>query len=68
MLAVTGLGSSLQAARERAYRAVTAIDWPEGFYRRDIGWRAFAPGDGAAPTTTIETTQTHTTTTTEQEG
>ena len=67
VLAVTGLGSSLQAARERAYRAVTAIHWPEGFYRRDIGWRAFAPGDGAdaAPSnTTIETT----TTTTEQEG
>lgn len=67
VLAVTGLGSSLQAARERAYRAVTAIDWPEGFYRRDIGWRAFAPGDGAGPTTTIDTTETHTTTT-EQEG
>ena len=23
-----------------AYAAVDAIDWPEGFCRRDIGWRA----------------------------
>lgn len=66
VLAVTGLGSSLQAARERAYRAVTAIDWPEGFYRRDIGWRAFAPGDGAGAARSNTTTETHTTT--EQEG
>jgi phosphoribosylamine--glycine ligase len=27
-------------ARERAYQAVGYIDWPEGFWRRDIGWRA----------------------------
>jgi phosphoribosylamine--glycine ligase len=30
----------LEAARERAYAAVERIDWPEGFHRRDIGWRA----------------------------
>ena len=65
VLAVTGLGSSLQAARERAYTAVAAIDWPEGFYRRDIGWRAFAPGDGAGAAPSNTTTET---TTTEQEG
>jgi phosphoribosylamine--glycine ligase len=28
------------AAQRRAYEAVSRIDWPQGFYRRDIGWRA----------------------------
>jgi phosphoribosylamine--glycine ligase len=27
-------------AQKRAYRAVDLIDWPDGFCRRDIGWRA----------------------------
>ena len=27
-------------AQKRAYAAVDRIDWPEGFCRRDIGWRA----------------------------
>jgi phosphoribosylamine---glycine ligase len=40
VLAITGLGPTLQAARDRAYGAVARIDWPEGFHRRDIGWRA----------------------------
>jgi phosphoribosylamine---glycine ligase len=40
VLAITGLGATLQAARDRAYGAVARIDWPEGFHRRDIGWRA----------------------------
>ena len=31
--------SDLETARERAYRAVDQIDWPEGFCRRDIGRR-----------------------------
>lgn len=39
VLNVTGLGASLAEARERAYAAVARIDWPEGFYRRDIGAR-----------------------------
>ena len=29
-------------AQQRAYRCVDQIDWPEGFCRRDIGWRAIA--------------------------
>jgi len=29
-------------ARDRAYAEVDRIDWPEGFCRRDIGWRAVA--------------------------
>ncbi|SMP25830.1 phosphoribosylamine--glycine ligase [Shimia sagamensis] len=40
VLNVTARGASLQEARDRAYAMVDAIDWPGGFYRRDIGWRA----------------------------
>jgi len=40
VLAVTGLGADLKDARDRAYAGVAAIDWPEGFWRTDIGWRA----------------------------
>ncbi len=40
VLNVTARGPSLREARERAYAMVDAIDWPEGFCRRDIGWRA----------------------------
>jgi len=39
VLAVTALGANLSEARDRAYRAVAAIDLPDGFHRRDIGWR-----------------------------
>lgn len=40
VLAVTASGDDLREAVERAYAGVDAIDWPEGFCRRDIGWRA----------------------------
>ncbi|BBU60111.1 phosphoribosylamine--glycine ligase [Methylosinus sp. C49] len=40
VLNVTALGDTAQAAQALAYRGVDAIDWPEGFCRRDIGWRA----------------------------
>ena len=40
VLNVTALGSSLSEARDKAYAAIGKIDWPEGFCRRDIGWRA----------------------------
>ncbi len=40
VLAATARGASLQEARDRAYALAEAIDWPQGFYRRDIGWRA----------------------------
>ncbi|HVJ41471.1 MAG TPA: phosphoribosylamine--glycine ligase [Dongiaceae bacterium] len=40
VLAVTALGKSVQEAQRKAYAAVDAIDWPQGFCRRDIGWRA----------------------------
>jgi phosphoribosylamine--glycine ligase len=40
VLNVTARGASVREAQARAYAAVDAIDWPEGFCRRDIGWRA----------------------------
>ncbi|PVB63084.1 phosphoribosylamine--glycine ligase [Labrenzia sp. 011] len=42
VLNVTALGSNVQEARKTAYDAIDAIDWPEGFCRTDIGWRAVA--------------------------
>ncbi|MGA2045567.1 MAG: phosphoribosylamine--glycine ligase [Roseiarcus sp.] len=42
VLAVTATGAGIAEAQARAYAAVDAIDWPEGFCRRDIGWRAVA--------------------------
>ncbi|MEM6303550.1 MAG: phosphoribosylamine--glycine ligase [Pseudomonadota bacterium] len=40
VLNVTARGASLAEAQSRAYAMVDQIDWPEGFCRRDIGWRA----------------------------
>ena len=40
VLGVTARGATLAQAQARAYRAVDLIDWPEGYCRRDIGWRA----------------------------
>ncbi len=40
VLNVTALGRDAAQAQARAYAAVDAIDWPGGFCRRDIGWRA----------------------------
>ncbi len=40
VLGVTALGDNVADAQSRAYEAVDKIDWPEGFCRRDIGWRA----------------------------
>ena len=42
VLNVTARGKTVREARDRAYAAVDRIDWPEGFCRRDIGWRAIA--------------------------
>ena len=42
VLNVTGTGKSVLQAQQLAYRAIDAICWPEGFCRRDIGWRAIA--------------------------
>ncbi len=40
VLNVTALGDTIGDAQRRAYDAVAKIRWPEGFCRRDIGWRA----------------------------
>ncbi|MEM8729208.1 MAG: phosphoribosylamine--glycine ligase [Pseudomonadota bacterium] len=40
VLSVTARGADLAEARARAYAMAEAIDWPEGVFRRDIGWRA----------------------------
>ena len=40
VLGVTALGADVAAAQKAAYAAVDRIDWPGGFCRRDIGWRA----------------------------
>jgi phosphoribosylamine--glycine ligase len=42
VLNVTATGATLKEAQARAYKAVDLIDWPEGFCRRDIGWRALS--------------------------
>ncbi|KIC20333.1 phosphoribosylamine--glycine ligase, partial [Leisingera sp. ANG-Vp] len=40
VLNVTARGETLQEARDRAYAMVDGVAWPQGFFRRDIGWRA----------------------------
>ena len=40
VLGVTATGADLKAAVASAYKGVEAIDWPGGFYRKDIGYRA----------------------------
>ena len=40
VLNVCAQGADLAEARARAYAAIARIDWPEGFHRTDIGWRA----------------------------
>ncbi|MBV8938309.1 MAG: phosphoribosylamine--glycine ligase, partial [Alphaproteobacteria bacterium] len=42
VLGVTARGGTIAEAQSRAYQAVDRIVWPEGFCRRDIGWRAIA--------------------------
>jgi phosphoribosylamine--glycine ligase len=39
VLNVVGFGKDLKTAQTNAYDAIAKINWPEGFYRRDIGWR-----------------------------
>jgi phosphoribosylamine---glycine ligase len=42
VLNVTALGKDVKEAQSRAYAGVDQIVWPEGFCRRDIGWRELA--------------------------
>jgi len=47
VLAVTARGGTVEEAQRLAYGAVGAIDWQDGFFRHDIGWRAVARERGA---------------------
>ncbi len=47
VLAVTALGRDVVEAQSRAYAAVDRLDWPGGFCRRDIGWRAIGRRRGS---------------------
>jgi phosphoribosylamine---glycine ligase len=40
VLNIAALGQTVREAQSRAYEAISRIRWPEGFCRRDIGWRA----------------------------
>ena len=40
VLNVCARGKTIREARDRAYEAIAGIDWPGGFYRSDIAWRA----------------------------
>jgi phosphoribosylamine--glycine ligase len=40
VLGVCAMGKDVIAARQFAYEAVEKVNWPEGFCRRDIAWRA----------------------------
>jgi len=42
VIAVTARGTTLQDAHARAYNMTRQIDWPDGFFRTDIGWRALS--------------------------
>jgi phosphoribosylamine--glycine ligase len=42
VLGIAATAKTVTAAQTLAYRAVDAIHWPDGFCRRDIGWRAVA--------------------------
>ncbi len=44
VLGVTATGPGITEAQARAYQAVDRIQWPQGFCRRDIGWRAVRSG------------------------
>jgi phosphoribosylamine--glycine ligase len=39
VLNVSAIGKTVREAQSRAYEAISRIRWPDGFYRRDIGWR-----------------------------
>ncbi|OQM74768.1 phosphoribosylamine--glycine ligase [Manganibacter manganicus] len=49
VLNVTAAGSTVGAAQARVYDAIDRIDWPQGFYRHDIGWRAIEREDNTEP-------------------
>ena len=49
VLNVSATGKTVREAQARAYEAITRIDWPGGFCRKDIGWRAIARETAGKP-------------------
>jgi phosphoribosylamine--glycine ligase len=49
VLNICALGRDVAEAQARAYEAAACVDWPNGFYRRDIGWRAVARERASQP-------------------
>jgi phosphoribosylamine--glycine ligase len=49
VLNVVARGRSVREAQKRAYAVVDKIDWPQGYCRRDIGWRAIGRRRASAP-------------------
>jgi phosphoribosylamine--glycine ligase len=47
VLNVSAVGKTVRQAQARAYEAIARIEWPEGFCRKDIGWRAIARENAA---------------------
>ena len=48
VLNITAMGETVRDARDLAYQTLDQINWPEGFYRSDIGWRAIKQEESAA--------------------
>ncbi len=46
VLAITAVGATVAEAQAHAYAAIAQIDWPDGFCRKDIGWRAILRDHG----------------------
>jgi len=49
VLNVSAVGKTVREAQARAYEAIARIDWPGGFCRKDIGWRAIARETAGKP-------------------
>ena len=39
VLSISAMGSTLKNAKNNAYNIVDKIDWKDGYFRKDIGWR-----------------------------
>ena len=39
VLSISAMGSTLKNAKNNTYRIVNKIDWKDGYFRKDIGWR-----------------------------
>ena len=49
VLGITTCANTTKEAQNKAYSAISHINWPDGFCRKDIGWRAIAAENESAP-------------------